>query len=834
MKINVLSSIEEAWAEAFPTEKGRDENVRTLYFGITRVAGNGNGRVMKARRMHEQGLAEMALKAGDYEKAGQLFETVVSAQPENHRAWFGLGEIAARVGDAESAHAFYGHAVGLSPDTASYRQRLGEWCCRLGYVAEGVAQLERAVALAPRDSAVACALSGAYVAANDWAGARRVLDKVLAGKGMLAAHYCLRGMALQHLGELDAALADFKQAARMDTGYADAWLSMADLYRVKGEIDKAVPCAQQALALAPGSANVAQTCGDIELAQGNSRRAADHFQRAIESGIDTPHIWAKLGIALVQCGDTIPAIDAMEKAHELGVSDDWIFEHMGLLFTTRGQLEVARENLEMAVASEPENLNAWNTLIVVYTKLGLSDKARQAAETILAIDPRHVNALLNLGSWFSDQARNVEALAEYRKALAVNPKSATGYVNSLWVLVHSSESNAADVLQLAREFDANLCREHLRADNFPGRDRRPDRKLRIGWLTSDFRTHPVAAFVLPFLDKLDPECVESVVYYNSPAADDVTERCRAAVKLWREVVSIGDEALAGLIEDDAIDILVDLNGNTEGNRLMAVARKPAPIVVTWLGFPGTSGMSAIDYIIVPPDPVLEAGAWCSETPWPLPDCYGVRTGIPDVPILPGLPCERTGRPFTFGCLNNFRKASQETIRLWAELLKRAPDSRLIVVARGGRDGTLIAYIHEQFARHGVQPDRLEILGIQPQLAYFDSYNDIDLGLDPFPFNGGTTGYDSIWMGVPYVTLPGDMLVSRMGKAILENVGLGQLVASNKEDYVSRAVELSGDRARLKMLRAGLRERMLASPLMDASRMARHLEQAFRAMWQRWC
>ena len=789
---------------------------------------------MKARRMHEQGLAEMALKAGDYDKAGQLLEIVVSAQPENHRAWYGLGEIAARVGDAESAHAFYEHAAGLSPDTASYRQRLGESFCRLGAVAEGVAQLERAAALAPRDSAIACALSGAYVAADDWAGARRVLDKVLAGKDLLAAHYCLRGMALQHLGELDAALADFKQAARMDTGYADAWLSLADLYRVRGEIDKAVPCAQQALALAPDSANVALACGDIELSQGNSRRAADHFQRATGLGIDTPHVWAKLGIALVQCGDTIPAIDAMEKAHELGVSDDWIFEHMGLLFTTRGQLDVARENLEMAVARQPENLNAWNTLIVVYTKLGLSEKARQAAETILAIDPRHVNALLNLGSWFSDQARNVEALAEYRKALAVNPRSATAYVNSLWVLVHSSESTAADVLQLAREFDAHLCRQYLRTDDFPGRDRRPDRKLRIGWLTSDFRTHPVAAFVLPFLDKLDPEQVESVVYYNSPAADEVTQRCRAAVGVWREVVSIGDEALAKLIEGDAIDILVDLNGNTEGNRLLAVARKPAPIVVTWLGFPGTSGMSAIDYIIVPPDPVLEAGAWCSETPWPLPDCYGVRTGIPDVPILPGLPCERTGRPFTFGCLNNFRKASQETIRLWAEILARAPDSRLLVVARGGRDGTLIAYIHEQFARHGVRPERLEILGIQPQLAYFESYNDIDLGLDPFPFNGGTTGYDSIWMGVPYVTLPGDMLVSRMGKAILENVGLGELVAADKDDYVSRAVALSRDRERLKTLRAGLRERMLASPLMDAPRMARHLEQAFRAMWRRWC
>lgn len=789
---------------------------------------------MKLRRMHELGLAEAAFKRGDYEKAGGLFETVVSAQPECHQAWFGLAELATHLGDGESAHSFLEHAVGLSPKTALYRRRLGELYCRGGLVEEGVSQLERAAALQPSDVDIACALSGAYVAAGNWAGAKQVLSKVVSKKGAQAGHYCLRGMAAQHLGELDEALADFKIAARMDTAYADAWLALADLYRVKGELDKAAPCAQQALSLSPNAVPVVTICGDIELAKGNSREAARYFQRAIELGVDSPEVCAKLGIALVQCGDTIPAIDALEKAHAQGVGEDWIFEHMGLLFTTRGQMDIARENLEMAVERQPENLNAWNTLIVVYTKLGLSEKARQAAETILAINPLHVNALLNLGSWFSDQARSPEALAQYRKALAVNPKSATAYVNSLWVLVHSSESTSLDVLNMAREFDRNLCLPHLRHNTFAGRDRRPERRLRIGWLTSDFRTHPVAAFVLPFLDKFDAGQIENVVYYNSPVSDEVTHRCRAAVDLWREVISIGDDALADLIESDAVDILIDLNGNTEGNRLLAVARKSAPIIATWLGFPGTSGMSAVDYIIVPPDPVLEAGNWCTETPWPLPDCYGVRADIPDVAIQPGLPCERNGKPFMFGCLNNFRKVSQGTIRLWAEILARVPDSRLTVVARGGNDGALVSYIHEQFGRYGIDGQRLEIRGIQPQAAYFNSYNEIDLALDPFPFNGGTTGYDSIWMGVPYVTWPGDMLVSRMGKAILENVGLGQLVAASAEEYVGKAVALARDRATLQQLRAGLRARMLASPLMDAPRLARNLEQAFRAMWTRWC
>jgi len=784
--------------------------------------------------MHELGLAEVALKAGDYEKAGSLFETVVSAQPENHRAWFGLGDLAFRIGDHESALSLLEHAATLSPRSAQYKRRLGEACCAIGLVDQGVAQLELAQQIEPSDSDIACALSGAYVAQGNWAGAKKVLNKVVSRKGALAGHYCLRGMASQHLGELDEALADFKTAARLDNGYADAWLSLADIYRARGEIDKATPCAQQALTLNPVSPVILSLCGDLELAKGNSRDAAEYFLRAIDFTPESPELWAKRGIALVQCGDSLPAIDAMEKASSLGVADDWIYEHMGLLFTTRGQMEMARENLELAVEHHPKNINAWNTLIVVYTKLGLSEKARQAAETVLAMDPNHVNALLNLGSWYADQARNEEALTQYRRALAVNPKSVTAYTNSLWVLVHSSEANAQDVLAMAREFDRNLCMPLWQTPDFPGRDKSPQRRLKIGWLTSDFRTHPVAAFVLPFLDKLDRTQVESIVYYNSQAADDVTAKCRNAVDQWREVLAIGDEALADLIKSDEIDILIDLNGNTEGNRLLAVARKPAPIIVTWLGFPGTSGMSAVDYIFVPRDPVLEAGAWCTEKPWPLPDCYGVRGGIPDVPVLPGLPCERTGRPFTFGCLNNFRKASQETIRLWAEILKQVPESRLIVVARGGTDGTLVAYIHEQFGRHGVSADRLEVRGIQPQLDYLAAYNDIDLGLDPFPFNGGTTGYDSIWMGLPYITWPGDMLVSRMGKAILENVQLSELVVPSKEEYVRQAVLLAGDRERLKAMRNGLRERMLASPLMDSRRLARNLEQAFREMWLRWC
>lgn len=778
--------------------------------------------------------AHRAFDQGNYEQASRFFESVVSANPQAHAGWFGLGEIAFKVGQLDAALPFFEHASNLNPESVRYLHRLGEVCCRVGLVEEGLEVFQRASKKAGDNKDILCSLSGAYASLEKWAEAKKVLSRVVALPGAGAPHFCLRGLASQHLGELDDALEDFETATRIDSNYPDGWLSLGHLCLVKKLKERVGQCVSALTRLAPERKDVQEFLGDVELSRGNFKRAVGYLQQAIVQDPDSAVLQAKLGLGLVQGGDALAAVEAMERAHALGVSEDWILEHLGLLFTTGGQLDAARENLEMAVERRSDNLGAWNTLIVVYTKLGESEKARQAAETILAIDPNYVNALLNMGSWYADQARTEEALEYFEKALEVDANRPIAYTNTLWAMVHSSEINAAQILERARAFDLNLCAQHRREDNFADRDRSPGRRLRIGWVTSDMREHPVAAFVVPFLAKLNRDVVETVIYFNAVFVDTVTGMAKAGADKWRDVFALGDDELADLIRSDDIDILIDLNGNTEGNRLLSIARKPAPIAVTWLGFPGTSGMSAIDYILIPPDDVLQEGKWCSEIPWPLPDCYGVRTMIPNVAIKPGLPCEREGRSFTFACLNNFRKASREVVRLWSQILIQTPGSRLILVARGGRDGVLVAYIQEQFAQYGIGPERLDIRGVLPMVQYFDMYNEVDLCLDPFPFNGGTTGYDSIWMGVPFVTFPGETLVARMGKAILENVGLAELVVDSSEAYVALALQLAQDKGRLKALRSDLRERMQTSPLMDADRFARGLENAFRGMWHEWC
>ncbi|MDR0673138.1 MAG: tetratricopeptide repeat protein [Zoogloeaceae bacterium] len=785
----------------------------------------------KARRRIDKGKKALAQK--DFAAAGALFEEAVTLDKEAHAGWFGLGEVALAIGQPDTAAQFLEEAARLKPDMPRYLQRLGEVYGRDNRPEEGVRLIEAARRKAPRDTGVLASLSGAYVAAGDWPKAYEVLQELVRHSHPKAAHFCLLGLAAQGVGKMDAAVAAFRRATRMDPNYPDAWNALGHLHLSKNRLPEAEECLEHLFALAPQQASIFQLAGELEVARANWGEAARFFHVALEKEPNSRSLQARLALVLTLSGDALGAVDAMTRANEMGIPEDWILEQLGYLFVKRYDLDTAQKNLEMSVERNPDNLSALNTLFVVYSKQGKSALARETAETILQKDPEHISTLINMGGLCSDQARDREAIDYYRRALELAPESETAYSNYLWTVIHSSEHGSDEILQVARAYDEHICRKHLRHDDFADRDRDPERRLKIGWLTSDMRQHPVAAFVIPFLRFLDRQKLETTIYHNTALEDDNTRLAKMSVGKWREVQAIGDDALANLIRADGIDILVDLNGNTEGHRLLAVARKPAPVQVTWLGFPGTSGMSSMDYIFVPPDPVLEKGGWCTETPWPLADCYGVRTNIPNPPIQPGLPCERPGRPFTFACLNNFRKVSQRAIRLWSEILTRAQETRLILVARGGQDETLRAYIESQFARYGITPERLDIRGIVPMRAYFESYNEVDLGLDPFPFNGGTTGYDSIWMGVPFVTWPGDALVSRMGRIILKNVGLDELIAETPEAYVDIAVALSKDRPRLRALRANLRERMQTSPLMDAPRMARSLEEAFRGMWRRW-
>jgi len=369
-----------------------------------------------------------------------------------------------------------------------------------------------------------------------------------------------------------------------------------------------------------------------------------------------------------------------------------------------------------------------------------------------------------------------------------------------------------------------------------GNDPDPERRLRIGYVSADLRRHPVAFFVEPILRSHDPAAVDAVCYDVSDQDDDMKQHLRQLVPSWRSVANLSDGELAEAVRADAIDILVDLSGHTPGNRLLTFARKPAPVQVTAIGYVATTGLTTMDYRLT--------DAWCdpsdanddcySETLWRLPfgfNCYTAPQGLP----APGPAPHSTRGTITFGSFNNLDKISAEVLDVWGEILSRVAGSRLLLKTKTLSQTAVQRQILDRLMRHGIAPERVDLVEWSPTLrSHFEAYRGMDIALDPFPYNGTTTTCEALMMGIPVIALLGDRHAARVSASILARLDLEVLTASDKADYVARAVALAERPETIANLRAGLRARLVRSPLADAQRYTRGLEAAYREMWQRWC
>jgi protein O-GlcNAc transferase len=356
----------------------------------------------------------------------------------------------------------------------------------------------------------------------------------------------------------------------------------------------------------------------------------------------------------------------------------------------------------------------------------------------------------------------------------------------------------------------------------------PDRRLRVGYVSPDFREHPVARFVLPLFREHDRREVEVFAYSDVATPDPVTRLVRRHVDTWRDVAGLADEQLAELVRADGIDILVDLAAHSGHNRLLMFARKPAPVQATYLAYCSTTGVAAIDYRVT--DRFLDPpGEWngYTEASIYLPHCYWCYSAPPQGRP----PTERRAGPRTFGCLNNFAKVSDVTLRLWTQLLQRVPHAQLLVYARADAHRHRV---REALREAGLNDSRAAFVGYQSLADYLDTYRLVDVALDTYPYGGGTTTCDALWMGVPVVSLAGRTAVSRAGSTLLSHVGLEHLVARSEQQYVERAADLIHDADGLGALRRELRARLESSPIMDAPQFARDLEAAYRNVWRAWC
>ena len=637
-------------------------------------------------------------------------------------------------------------------------------------------------------------------------------------------------------------------------------------HQLAGRFEEALTLYEKVLDHQPNQADALHYRGVLAYQVGDNEAAIDFLRRALQVDPDRPAAWSDLGAALRANRNLEGARQALDRAIHADPGRVAARLNLGLVHLDLGAVDAAIECFQQAVALDPTFAEAHHMLGTALVAKFEFDAGIAALEKAFALRPDHAGTHLNLGNAFrdlrniakaqscyamaveldpelaeahsnlgitlKDQGRLDEAVEAFRRALKIDPTLDRVWSNLLFALCFKEDEAWDEVYRAHLEFDRRYAAPLKPSIKPHDNDPDPDRRLRIGYVSPDFRIHPGGHYHLPIVEGLDREAFEVTCYSSYTKTDRWTARFKAAAERWRDVAHIPDAALAETIRADGIDILVDCAGHMSGNRLLAFARKPAPVQVEHVLYPNTSGLSTMDYrildeLIGPPS----ADARHTEEIVRMPEAhYCYRPLDIDVEPAPAPPSAKTG-VVTFGSFNNYAKVGPSTVAAWSRILGQAPNTRLALKWVGIRHGDP-AWCLDRFAAHGVDPGRIDLL--EWALDPYTPYRDIDICLDTFHASGGTTTCDALWMGVPVVTMYGEAPFSRVGLLHLTKIGLPELVADNPDDYVAVAVGLAGDPGRLAEIRTGLRERFQASAIMDEAGYVRDLGAEFRRMWRRWC
>lgn len=603
-----------------------------------------------------------------------------------------------------------------------------------------------------------------------------------------------------------------------------------------GKLDAAVSQYRNAIAIHPDFAEALNNLGVALKDQNRFREAVVEYQRALKLRPDRADIWNNLGDSLHSLGDTVSAITHYQKAVELRPSFGLAWRNLGDALQESDRFDEAQECFCRALAFEP-GLDAG----LSPAEIGLRESQRRFAKVVQGIEAAGARDPL-LGDVYracaegkgSPQGCDPDTAERFRFAAQLRA-SFGDHLSHLLMVLHY---DPAITRQMLRDGHGEAERFHADARRFTTweNQRDPERKLRIGYVSADFRVHSVGYFLSAIFRNHDEATIETYCYSGCVDEDEDTAFYRSRAVRWRTAIAMDDDELATQIREDGIDILVDVSGHTNGHRLGVFARKPAPVQVTWLGYPDTTGLTAMDYrltdaIVDPPGP---ADALSSERLFRLADgfhCYTPGLSAPHVTALPA----HQASFVTFGSFNNLLKVNREVLDAWAAILKRVPSSRLLLKTRWLHVPEMRERVHKLFEQRGIAPERIELLGKYPTSEeHLAAYGGVDVALDTFPYNGATTTCESLWMGVPVVTLAGDRHAARVGASMLSRVGLADLVADRPQDYIETAARLAADLDGLARLRADLRRRVAESPLCDGPRFTKQLEAAFRTMWREWC
>ncbi len=771
---------------------------------------------------------------GDYERAGEFYAKVLKRRSGDIQALFNLGEIAFQQGDFAQAVEYYTRAVKVDPRAASIRFALARALHRLNCLATAELNYRRGLELEPDNHNARVNFGVVLEQLGKFEDAEQAYRAALAGMPEDPAAQFGLANVLRATGRYAESAPVYENVLKGAPAFLPALMNLGLALEHMGRLDQAQACFQRAATHYPNAAEPLLNLGNVAVKRNDLAAAQSLYEDALKLNAEFLPAYRELGRVLRARGQLDRACEMFQHAVARAPTDGELRFHLAATLQMKGDLAGATREYLALTQIEPANAQAHNALGAAYMLQAQYDLAEASLRRAAAIEPTMGAALDNLAHLSAERGHADRALAYYADAIKAAPQASGIYSNYLFTLNYLDDVVPAQLFEQHREWWTRFGSDDATGANHRnGRD--PQRRLKIGYVSPDLRTHSVAFFIEPVLARHSRDEIE-VYCYSNARADATTERLRAHAARWHDTSGWPTQKLYQQVVEDGIDILVDLAGHSGGNSLPLFARKPAPIQVTYLGYPNTTGLATMDYRLTdgwadPPGQTehlhteqllrLDGGFLCYQPP--------------EAPIPPDRADTQAAGEVSFGCFNTARKLSPRTVALWARILKQLPTARLLLKSHQLKSPEYRARVLQQFAEQGVASQQLDLLDyastIHDHLAH---YRRIDVALDTFPYTGTTTTCEALWMGVPVISLAGPTHVSRVGVSILNSVGLSELAVESEDAYVAKALELADDRALLARQRHELRRRVTESTLTDSAAFARKLEAAYRRMWQDWC
>ena len=645
-----------------------------------------------------------------------------------------------------------------------------------------------------------------------------------------ALHYL--GILAHQVGKYEIAVELISKALNCRPDYAEAHNNLGNVLRDQGKMAEAISSYRLALTLKPNFADAHINLGNGLRAQGKLDEAVASYRRALTLKPNDAVVHNNLGSLLSDQGKLDEAVASYRRALTLKPDDAVAHNNLGNTLKDQGKLNKAIFCYRRALTLKPDYALAYYNLGNCLKDQGKLDEAAASYRKALTLKPDDAVVHINLGSLLNDQGKLDEAIACYRRALTLEPDYFDAHSNLLLCLNYLPNQSITHHLDEARRYGRKAKgKVSMRFSDWIC-STKPER-LRIGLVSSDFRNHPVGYFLENLLANIDPTQIDLVAYPTLDNEDELTARIRSHFIAWNPLLGMHDEAAARLIHDDGVHVLLDLSGHTGHNRLPVFAWKPAPVQATWLGYFASTGIAEIDYLIADPVSVPKSHQkHFTEKVWYLPEtrfCFSSPV-IGKEPAITTLPALRNGH-ITFGSFQKLAKINDEVLAVWGRIFRVLPQARLQLQNCQLNSPAIRGQLQQRLAQSGIAPEQVTFAKHVPRIEYLAAHTHIDIILDTFPFTGGTTTCEALWMGVPTVTLAGNTMVARQGASLLSCAGLKDWIAVDYEGYVAKALAHAADLEKLTLLRAELRQQVLASPLFDGPRFARNFEAAMWGMWR---